>query len=258
MKIKLEKIFLFILCLFIKNLAIPSDDYILKVVSNNSPPYYYLENSQIKGLDVDLTKIILSRMNLKYKFYLLPWNEAVKKTFDGKYDLLLHNNSLQETSDLFFNSNTFYNADVALFKNKDWTAFYNKNGQINRFKIGISSHIGLENIFNFKKNIIYNIYGENSYLIGMLKSYFKEIDFFLCDIKTCEYIIHLNKKKFPELNKINLISTLKIDKIPINASFSRINPSSNKLRNDFNNYLNLLKNTAEYKIILNKYNNGEK
>ncbi len=76
--------FILICCLFLTSLFSRSLDeirekgYIIVAVYDNFPPYSYMENKKIKGIDVDIAKKIAKKMGLKIKWYFTGSDENLE------------------------------------------------------------------------------------------------------------------------------------------------------------------------------------
>jgi polar amino acid transport system substrate-binding protein len=63
-----------------------SNSHKIYLVTEEYPPYGYLENKEIKGIAVDVVKELCKRQNIELKLELLPWTRALKMTELGEAD----------------------------------------------------------------------------------------------------------------------------------------------------------------------------
>lgn len=61
----------------------------LKVCTNEWPPYTFLENGQVRGIDADLLHLVLTNLGIRYDITLEPWRRCLHKMSEGKLDILL-------------------------------------------------------------------------------------------------------------------------------------------------------------------------
>ena len=60
----------------------------LKLVTLEYPPYEYTENGEVKGMAVDIVKLIFKEMNQPISIEVLPWSKAIKYIEDGERDAI--------------------------------------------------------------------------------------------------------------------------------------------------------------------------
>ncbi|WP_158998520.1 substrate-binding periplasmic protein [Pigmentibacter ruber] len=241
----------FLILVFCKiNFCFAEDLTIVKIVSCHSPPYFFYEDNKFKGSEVELLALIFRYMNINYNFYITDCNDAIQKTKVGYYSILLHNNINKNDSSNLLSSDSIFQMNLVFFRKKfDYTQSFLKN-----ITIGIPSGYSDTNLKKNKNYHLVSISGNNNYLNALLKVYFNEIDYFLCDQITCEYVIDKYKNKFPELNRIERRTTQLYEKLSRNAYFSKISSINKERFYEFNYVLKKIKNTYAYKNILNKYN----
>ncbi len=68
----------------------------IQVLTENSPPYHYLENGVMKGTTIKTVKAILDCAKIEDKIVMLPWKRAYQTTLNNKNTLLF---SLARTTD---------------------------------------------------------------------------------------------------------------------------------------------------------------
>ncbi|WGL60336.1 transporter substrate-binding domain-containing protein [Pigmentibacter sp. JX0631] len=248
MKLKITFILLITFCKL--NFSFAEESNIIKVVSCHSPPYFFYENNKFKGSEVELLALIFRAMKVEYSFSITDCNDAVQKTEVGYFSVLLHNSIKKNESSNLLSSDPIFQMNHVFFRKKfDFTQSF-----LTKLTIGVPS--GYSDI-SLKKNKNYNLVpvsGNNNYLNALLKVYFNEIDYFLCDQITCEYVIDKYKNKFPELNRIERRSTQLYEKLSRNAYFSKISSLNKERYYEFNSILKKIKKTYSYKNIANKYN----
>lgn len=239
-----------ILYSFIFNFVFAQEQNKIKVVSCHNPPYYFYENSKFHGAEVELLDIIFSYMNLDYQYYISECAEAIQKTEIGYYNILLHNNTDNYNKNNLLDSEQLFKMNLVFFRKKyDYSQNYSQ-----KIRVGVPPGYSDKNLSQNKNFEVTHVLGNNNYLNALLKVYFNEIDYFICDKITCEYVIEKYKKKFPELNTIERKDVELTNSLSIKASFSLVNSlNKNKFR-EFNKVLKQIKKTYLYKAILIKYN----
>ncbi|WP_420411182.1 substrate-binding periplasmic protein [Roseibium sp.] len=86
-----------LLCLF----ARPVWAQDLTIVTEEFPPYNYLENGEIKGLSSDVVKAVLGQAGLNARFQFLPWARAYLTAQNRKNTLIFSIGRIPEREELF-------------------------------------------------------------------------------------------------------------------------------------------------------------
>ncbi len=69
------------------NQIINKEHSVLRVAGELFPPYLFLENGEVKGIDVDIAKIIFSRLGVEIKIEVLPWKRLWSNMETGLLDV---------------------------------------------------------------------------------------------------------------------------------------------------------------------------
>jgi len=74
-------------------------------VTDDFPPYGYIENGEVKGISADIIREVCRRADIQAKFQVISWQRAIKSMKDGSADgiFYLHRNEEREKF-LFFPS----------------------------------------------------------------------------------------------------------------------------------------------------------
>ena len=65
-----------------------AEDHVLIVVINETPPWKMLADGQAKGIDINITNALASRLNLKVEYRMLPFKRCLKWLEHGEADLM--------------------------------------------------------------------------------------------------------------------------------------------------------------------------
>ena len=64
----------------------------LVIVGESWPPYYYVDEGKISGIDVDVAGHILSKLGVEYEFRIYPWKRCWHMLVYGKADVGISGN----------------------------------------------------------------------------------------------------------------------------------------------------------------------
>jgi len=62
---------------------------LLVVTDNSFPPFEFVEDGEVKGIDVEVFGLVMQRLGIPYEVQLLPWTRALKLVETGDADVLL-------------------------------------------------------------------------------------------------------------------------------------------------------------------------
>lgn len=69
--------------------AIPAFSADLTIVGEENPPYEFVENGKVVGIDIDVANAVLAKMDVKANFAVLPWVRAWRMVEEGAADAVL-------------------------------------------------------------------------------------------------------------------------------------------------------------------------
>lgn len=218
-------------------------------------PYQYLDNQKrLTGLDIELIEAIVKKMNYTIKFKERPWARQLDEIKNGYIDLISGASKTTERENFAYFSAPYRKESAVLYILKNNSA---------RFK-NIKK---LEDIMNssFKLGVVREYYYGEDYKKLIKNSQFKRqvqevhedimnykkllgrrIDGFLADpVATAAGLRKVNM-----LDKVTGLFIVYSDDIYVMFSKKK---SSQKVVNDFNTSLELIKNDGTYDKIMNKY-----
>jgi len=104
----------------------------LNLVTLEYPPYEYTQNGEIKGMAVDIVKLIFKEMNQPITIEVLPWARAIRYIKEGKRDAIFtaFKNSKRETF-ADYSTSVLMPQVVSLFVKKGSSIKY--EGEFNEF-----------------------------------------------------------------------------------------------------------------------------
>lgn len=113
------KLCLFILSILLSELAFCSSNDEIKIVTENTPPYIYLNASgKPDGLLTERLNKILSILKLKNEIQILPWESAYNKALKNKNTLIFPFAKNKERDKLFKYSGVIINIRTYFYKLK--------------------------------------------------------------------------------------------------------------------------------------------
>jgi len=111
---------------------------VLELVTFEYPPYEYTQNRKVKGLAVDIVKLIFKEMNQSITIEVLPWAKAIQYIKEGKKDAVFTAFKNLKRVKFADYSQALIPQVVSLFVKKDSPVSYNGNlYKLSKYSIGV-------------------------------------------------------------------------------------------------------------------------
>lgn len=222
----------------------------LILMSEDFPPYNYVENDQLKGSSIELVYAILKKINAKQapnRIEILPWARSYKLLQEKKNTVLFAMTRTKQRESLFKWVGPISSAKNVLIAMKNKHIKVNANSDFKNYRIGVVRDDAGEQLVSTKLHVDKSklIIGVNAAPnIRMLTS--GRIDLFAYDENVARWTIlkeNLNHDDF------ETVLTLEEGKhyIAFNKEISDV------VINKFQKALNELKTSGEYNKIMQKY-----
>lgn len=153
----------------------------ITVVTEEWPPYSYLEEGKVKGVATDLVRAILDESGLEYTISLYPWARAYDMALNKKNILLYSTVRLPSRENLFhWVPMDSLSANFYLYSPSDRALKVKTLEQAKAYKIAVtretaSHHFLLSKGFEEGKNLI--LFNREKQISLMVGSVFREVDF---------------------------------------------------------------------------------
>lgn len=94
---------------------------VIRIAGDNQfPPFEYLTESGVyTGFNVDVMNAISIETGLKFEFYPMPWNQAIKALHEGKVDAIQGMKYSKERDKIYDFSDRYFTSTQAIFVRKD-------------------------------------------------------------------------------------------------------------------------------------------
>lgn len=210
----------------------------------NYPPYNYIENGEIVGLDAEIVLQVMKKLRKQVKIETYPWAKVYSKLLDNQIDFAWQFVGTQERKELFHLVGPIrYGIDVILVRTdsnvSNWVTLNDFSGMKVGVIKGYKYHHEFDSANNFKKVEYSNIVRQFEGLIN------RKVDFIIGDFNVFRYFLRKNNLS----DKIKFLPS-SIKKIPRFIAFSNKNKAKAVL---FDHYLQEFLKSPEYIELLEKY-----
>jgi polar amino acid transport system substrate-binding protein len=125
---------LFISLLFLT----PAEAAEIKIVTEDFPPYNYVENGVIKGISTEVVQAVLKETGIKAGIEAYPWARAYKMALEKENVLIYSIGRIKQREDLFKWVGIVAPSDICLFKHKGRTDISVRSlDDIRKYELGI-------------------------------------------------------------------------------------------------------------------------
>ncbi len=143
----------------------------LTMATEEYPPYEYMENGVIKGLDTEIIEAVSERLGLMVKIEFYPWTRAMKMVRYGEIDAMFSMFRTPEREKfLYFTTEHLGSEKVILVTNKESTRQAGNLEDLAGWKIGVQRGNSYGKEFDEYKNIERREVGSFKQLIDMAAS----------------------------------------------------------------------------------------
>ncbi|MGB4191936.1 MAG: transporter substrate-binding domain-containing protein [Rickettsiales bacterium] len=232
-----------------------AEDKIIKIAIGDFPPFEYLDNGKVVGINQLTISEVFSRIGYKAEFYPFTWKRALSLTESGDMDAIASIQKSSERESKFIFSNPIMYSQFYLLKKKDKNIEINSFSDLEKYNVAI-----IDDYFygqEFAQANLSNLAPIASATpdVNNLEKLDKErVDLVVCSKHVCEYWINKYNNLFSD---INYISSFPIDPgHMLYLAFSKNNlEKSQELVQKFN--AELAKYIAEGNIEKNIQNNPD-
>lgn len=239
----------FVLCVMISvaiNTAWAKNSF--RIVTDQWPPYVYLENDKIVGIDVDIALAVLKRIGIKANINLLPWKRSLTLVKNLGADAIL---SAAITDDrkqfLYFPSEPISSGATVFFQRKPRNIITNGLDGLNGLKVG--AMLGYKYCDELDRSPV--LLGASR--VASLDQIFNMLMSDRIDLVVESEAVGMYKiKEMGLLDEISIVNNSSNCSVGNFLAFAK-NPGSKVLAEKFSAELIKFKMTDEYKEILAKY-----
>ncbi|TYB30980.1 MAG: amino acid ABC transporter substrate-binding protein [Candidatus Mcinerneyibacterium aminivorans] len=224
----------------------------IKFATVEFPPYSYIENGEITGLEVEIVKKICEIADIDYDISLMPFSRAYRSVLNFKrteYDALFNFYKTPKRLNVFkYTEPIIENPIVFFVRKKDDIKFDGEIASIKGKKVGVMrGYVYSQEFSRAVKEDIIEVEKANSHIINFKKLISGRIDIYAVEkFVGCFVVNDMNIQ-----NKVKTLTTpLKIQQGYI--GFSKYNPKK-RFINRINSALKKMKKNGSYKKIYNKY-----
>lgn len=239
--------------MFISLTSFAENRNVVKISYSAFPPFEFVENGKMKGLDVEIVTEVMKRIGYEVEFEGYPWNRAMTMTENGELDAIMSLRKSPEREEKFL-----FAAPIALtqnyfFKRKKLEVKETKISELTKYSIGTIGGYVYDKDFvqaNFPRLEVMNV--DNPEFANLKKLATDRLDLAACEINVCKYLINTNKE-FADLDYVKNIPIGKVENFYI--AFSKKDPEkSNKIIKMFNSELSKFIAEGKRAELIKKYN----
>jgi len=234
-------IFMFTSVLFVKPLNLVTFEY---------PPYEYTQNAELKGMAVDIVKLVFKEMEQPITIEVLPWARAISYIKEGKRDAIFTAFKNPQREKFADYSTVLIPQVVSLFVRKDFSLEY--NGDLNKIsdvRIGVVRKVSYGKLFDkaVSDKLLKKIEPVNDGTQNFRRLLSGRIDVVVSNTDGAFFILN-------QLNQAHNISELspKLQAVPSYMAFSK-KRNLLEIRDKFDFILNKLKKDGTYRKIIESY-----
>lgn len=223
-----------------------ADDKVVTIAVREFPPFEFLDNNKITGINVTTITEVLKRAGYEAEFIILPWKRAIASTENGETDAIASIKKTSERDNSFiFSKPLMYTKDY-FFKSKNLNITPRSLNDLKSYNIGIVDKYPYGTAFekeNFPK--LSPITSLTPEVDNLEKLQSGRVDLALCPIDICTYWLNKYPKLFSDIDYLESPSADSDQALYI--AFSRKNSfRSNEIVENFNK--ELVKYIAEGKV----------
>lgn len=214
-----------------------AEDKIVVISMSEFPPYEFIEEGKIQGINYDTVSEVFRRAGYKTEFLPLPWKRALKLTESGDIDAVFSIKKSDYRKDQFIFSDPIMYTQDYFFKRKDFNIDVKDLDDLKPYKIAIVDKYFYGNKIN--KDNFPNLSPITSSIpeadnLRRLRA--GRVDLSLCSIRTCNYWIQKYSKLFSNIDYIKSPAANSVKSLHI--AFSRKDLArSNEIVQRFNEEL---------------------
>lgn len=213
-------------------------------------PPYVASDMKNKGFNSEIITEAFKRVGHTVKIEFMPWDDAIAKTSQGKYDAVFPEYFSKERSQDFIYSNFFSNSLLVFYKRKGTKVNFISPTNLKDlapYKIGVVK--GYINTEEFDKATYLKKVEAESDEANLKKLMNKELDLIVIDKLVAQDLI---RKHLPaaaaQLEAVDHPLVIH----PLFVIFPKKNPQSKKLCDDFNKGLNIITKDGTVKAIMSR------
>lgn len=218
---------------------------VLQVVSDDWPPYVIVDG-HLQGVDVEVTKWVLSQMGYEVRMHFVPWKRAVQMTKNGEADALLDVGYNEERENYFYYPDEPINfSATTLFCRRCDRTLPARLSTMRGKRIVINRGYSYAGDFDESPHV--TLVKVDEFAQGMKLVSLGRADFYVVNRLVGAYIAHSLG-----LEDIYPIDENLSDANPVYLAFSRQGQHAD-LAQAFSKALTLFKQSPEYQLILRRY-----
>jgi len=231
---------------FIFGSTMQAQNEIITFVCSEWPPFEYMEDDTLKGIDVKIIKEAFLISGIEIAIKILPWNRCInevkKQTVDGVFSL---RKTLEREQYLLFPEQVLDQSINVLFYSVDKPYYF--NGDYNSLKgLIIGTTLGYDYGENFMTSNIFQKEATSSDELNFNKLINHRINLFICDKIVGLYI----------LNKYKIVDKVSYNEFPVSIfdmyiAFTK-NDNGYRLSEIFNKGIKQLKKSGRYNQIISE------
>lgn len=225
-----------------------------KLATAHFPPFRNYEDNMLSGSDTDIVSELFHRMGYEPEIAVAPFKRAYSMGSTGEVGAVFTMTKNPERESLFLFSDPISSVTDVLFKHKDNKLEWNSYADLKGFNIGMSlgysypeSFLNALDANMFKPDFVGSAEPE---LMHLKKLAGKRIDFAICEISVCSWLILRN----PDLAGLVPMKKPVAPARTFHLGFSKKLPNAAELVKKFNKELARFVAKGQRREVFKKYN----
>ncbi|WED24596.1 transporter substrate-binding domain-containing protein [Vibrio sp. JC009] len=227
----------------------------IRIITEDYPPYNYVEDGKLKGLSVDIIKAVMKRTSLEYTLEVLPWARGMVTTERTKNVFIFSMRRVPSREERFLWVGSLCSSAQSIY------TLYNRHDievdsieDLNNYTVGTTINDSRETVLIAKGIPVENltrISGHDSYERNYMKLKFGRIDLWPMDDTVAFHIVKRNGDE-PEkvLKKVYSFESGKNDTYYLATNLN----TDPEILEQVSRALREFKETEEYSVLLKRWN----
>lgn len=227
----------FLFILFISFSVFANEDNTVTIAVRDFPPFEFLENGIITGVNQKTISDVLKRAGYNPVFVPLPFKRALILAEKGELDAISSIKSSSEREKIFIFSKPIMYTQDYFFKNKKLSIHPKSLDELKQYNIGtVEKYVYGTSFYNTKFPNLYPLTSATPEIDNLEKLRSNRLDLAICPINICLYWINKYPKGFADIDYIKSPAADSIHALYI--AFSKKNIArSQKIIDNFNKEL---------------------
>ncbi|CCK77384.1 Conserved hypothetical protein [Oleispira antarctica RB-8] len=226
-------------------------DESFKIVTDPWPPYAYIDDDKIVGIDVDIALAVLEKMGIKGSIEMMPWKRSLASVKSLEADAILSAALTDDRKEfLFFPVEPISKGNTVSFQRKSSNTVFKILADLEKLRVGAMLGYKYCNELDNTSLLL------TASRVSTLEQNFNKLVNDRIDLVVTVDVVGLYKaKKMGIFNEVSILKGTYYCIVENHLAFAK-KIGRDQLAIQFSEELSKFKQTGEYQEILNKYSMG--